>query len=93
MDGPNDRDLGALSPFWNFVQQVADMHAESAGAAATDLVALTIETPIELEITADDDGDVTIASAPPTQQIETTFMPVFHHMRVTVTPKNASNAN
>ena len=91
MDEANAYDFGALSPLWNFVLQMAEMHRDSAEEALTELVSLTLDTPIEMEILVDDDGDVVIASAPPTQQIVTTFMPVIHTLRVMVTPDDAAS--
>jgi hypothetical protein len=44
-----------------------------------------IDTPIELDVLVDDDGRVSIVAAPPTQHVETTYMPVFHHIDLVVT--------
>jgi hypothetical protein len=44
-----------------------------------------IDTPIELDVLVDEDGAVSIVGAPPTQHIETTYMPVFHQIDVVVT--------
>ena len=47
---------------------------------------MTVSLPIEMEVHVDDEGGMTIGSAPPTQKIETTFMPVFQNVRVTIAP-------
>jgi len=44
-----------------------------------------IDTPIELDVLVDDDGAVSIVGAPPTQHVETTYMPVFHQIDLVVT--------
>lgn len=49
-----------------------------------------LELPIELDVAVEEDGRVLLASAPPTQHVETTYMPVFHQLRLTVTPDGDS---
>jgi hypothetical protein len=43
----------------------------------------TVETPIELDLTARDDGTVAIGSVPPLYRENTTFRPSFHQIRFT----------
>jgi hypothetical protein len=49
------------------------------------LARAAIDTPIELDVLVGDDGGVSIVGAPPTQHVETTYMPVFHHIDLVVT--------
>jgi hypothetical protein len=55
---------------------------EVVGLAVT-LEELRTEFPIELQIAAGDAG-VSLAVAPPTQHVETSILPVWHQLRVTV---------
>ncbi len=43
---------------------------------------VVIDMPMEFDIMTDDEGNLVLGSAPPTQTIETTFMPVFHRVKV-----------
>lgn len=43
----------------------------------------TVESPIELDLTARDDGTVAIGSVPPLYRENTTFRPSFHQIRFT----------
>lgn len=45
----------------------------------------SIDTPVELDVCVDENGAVSILGAPPTQHVETTYMPVFHQIEITVT--------
>ena len=76
-----------LHPFSRLFESLADLDAmfvdEELGAAFL-LDEAIVELPIELSIGVTDRGTVALASAPPTQHVETTYMPVFHHIRLTV---------
>ncbi len=43
---------------------------------------LRLDLPIELDVLVDENGQVELQSAPPTQQIETSVMPVLHRLMV-----------
>ena len=67
--------------------------ADLDGRLADDLLGVAmhveeikVDLPIELDAAAYEDGRVELVSAPPTQHVETTFMPVFHRLRLTVAP-------
>lgn len=47
---------------------------------------INFDFPIEMEVHVSDDGSVTLGSAPPTQRIETSFMPVIQSTKITVVP-------
>ena len=43
-----------------------------------------VEMPVEIKVSVEDDGTTTLKSNAPTQSTETTIMPVFHRMKLTV---------
>ena len=51
---------------------------------------ITISVPIELNVAVNEDGIVRLTSSPPSQQIETSFMPVFHQLGMVI---NAETIN
>ena len=79
----------ALAPFTFFVDALAS--ASAAAVPGSDYIEslwvehLAIQMPFEMDVRVEDDGKVKLAGAPPTQYTETTIMPVFHGMRLTVT--------
>ena len=42
-----------------------------------------IDMPVELSITTDDNGQVTIGTAPPLYYVDTTYRPAYHQIRFT----------
>jgi len=45
---------------------------------------LSVDLPFELDLVTQADNSVTLNAAPPTQRTETSVMPVFHQVRVTI---------
>lgn len=45
---------------------------------------IILEMPFELEVKTGSNGDIVLGSSPPTQKIETTFMPVFHRIKMNI---------
>lgn len=43
---------------------------------------LSLDLPVELSVGRGPDGRLTVLASPPTQRIATSFLPVFHRMRV-----------
>lgn len=76
-----------LHPFSRLFESLADFDAtlidEEVGVGFR-LDEAIVELPIELTIGVTDQGTVAIASAPPTQHVQTTYMPVFHQIRLAV---------
>jgi hypothetical protein len=76
-----------LHPFHALFAGLADLDADlvddDAGVRMT-MERAKIDLPIELSVTVDDAGAVTLVSAPPTQHVATTWMPVFHRIHLTV---------
>ncbi len=77
-----------LQPFETIFAGIADFDAalrDDRLGVAMRIQRAVVETPIELGVLVDPDGAVTLTGAPPTQHVETTVMPVFHGIRMTVT--------
>ena len=66
-----------ISTMTQFLSQVGD---PETGQVLT-VEQLSFDLPIELRLERDEEGRIVLNTAPPTQQIETTFMPVFHQIR------------
>lgn len=49
---------------------------------------VTLDLPVQLDIGVLDDGQVVIGSSPPLYYVETTIMPVFHQLKVTIEKEN-----
>lgn len=85
------REFEFLSPIVNFVTGFTDivdeMRNEEVGIACS-VTNVKIELPVEIGVEVDDNGNVSLASAPPTQQIETTIFPVLHRMRIVLVVEN-----
>lgn len=47
---------------------------------------IDVETPIELDLRASKEGVTALGAAPPVCRTETTIMPVFHTLRLTLVP-------
>ncbi len=56
----------------NFEDRNVAMHIEK----------ITTETPCQLHVEVDDDGKVNLGSIPPMYYVETSFMPVFHNIKI-----------
>jgi hypothetical protein len=82
---PPDRTL--YRPIAQFVEELAHYDKQivdpETGYAMT-LEQVTVDMPIELKVAVNPDGTVKLISSPPTQLVQTTIMPVFHHMRLRV---------
>jgi hypothetical protein len=78
-----------LHPFSSLFEGLADVDAslvdDEAGLRMS-MESARLDLPIELDVRVGENGRVVLASAPPTQQVKTTWMPVFHRIRLTVAP-------
>ncbi|MBU0680018.1 MAG: hypothetical protein KKD73_01220 [Proteobacteria bacterium] len=74
-----------LSPVMDFVLGFTDftdeMRDDTVGMACS-VTEVKVDMPVEIGVKVDEDGNVRLAGAPPTQQIETTIFPVLHRMRL-----------
>jgi hypothetical protein len=76
-----------LHPFDALVRCISDIDGtlrdEAAGVAmAVDTVAVAL--PVEVWVEVAGDGAVVLRGAPPTQHVETTWMPTLHQLRLEV---------
>lgn len=77
-----------LHPFESLFQALGELDArmsEPALGLAMHVERAAFDLPVELHVEVDEDGGVRMSGAPPTQQVRTTWMPVFHQLRLTVT--------
>jgi hypothetical protein len=77
----------AFHPLHRIVEDMAPVGAgfrDEALGVHTYVTRLTVESPLELDITRDGAGALTIASTPPLYRVETTSLPSFHQLRFTV---------
>lgn len=68
--------LAALLP------DLPDLVDEEAGVRSS-VTGLELETPVELDISVDEGGEVTLGGVPPLYHLETSWLPVFHQVRLT----------
>ena len=76
-----------LLPLDQLISHLADYDKQWVDPATGQ--ALTVEQiqlamPLELRVTVDEKGSVSLHGAPPTQRTETTVLPVFHQMKLTL---------
>lgn len=85
------REFEFLSPVMDFVLGFTDftdeMKNDQLGFACS-VTNVQVDMPVEMALKVDDNGNVDLASAPPTQQIETTIFPVLHRMRLNLVAGN-----
>lgn len=84
---PNPSIDEAFLPLANFVEETANLEGEIKDPAAG--VAMTIETvqmslPIEIDISVDESGKVAIGAVPPMYSLETSVLPIFHQIDLTL---------
>ncbi|MEP1079876.1 hypothetical protein NDI52_31195 [Leptolyngbya sp. PL-A3] len=71
----------------NLVEQLADFTdplEDLATGQTLEIERVNIDLPIELNISVNDEGNVTLRSSPPTQTTETTILPVFHRLSLQI---------
>lgn len=77
----------ALAPFAVLVETLsvpAELEESESGEETMWLQRIGIDLPFEMDVLVGDEGTVRLAGGPPTQYTETTVMPVFHRLRLTV---------
>ena len=85
-----------LQPFETVFAGIADLDAglfDPSLGVGMYMERAAVDTPIEVDVLVDEDGGVTLVGAPPTQHVETTYMPVFHKIRLVVTAEEAAHAD
>ncbi|MEQ8403459.1 MAG: hypothetical protein RKE49_00065 [Oceanicaulis sp.] len=73
---------GSLPSLAAFVAELSG--AEAAAEAGLTVTTLSVDLPMELSLGVEDGAVRAIAAGPPTQRTETTVMPVFHRLRLTL---------
>lgn len=73
--------LDPLPPLGAFVGELMDVidPADPAGLAR-----ITVDMPIECDLLTGGEAVLAFGASPPTQRIETSLLPVFHRLRVTL---------
>ena len=71
----------ALAQMLDFRGEIVD---EGAGVRSH-ITEITIELPIEMDVSRDTSGALVLGSAPPIYYADTSFRPSYHHIRVTAT--------
>lgn len=77
----------ALAPVADFVQELVGISGEMVNkdhGMRMYVESLDISTPIEMDVLVSENGEVVLGSAPPTQTVETSFMPVFHQIKLNI---------
>ncbi|HEX7645554.1 MAG TPA: hypothetical protein VF472_25400 [Burkholderiaceae bacterium] len=69
-----------------------DLVDESAGVRSH-VTQCRVEMPIELDVTRDGDGRLQIGSVPPLYRTETSFLPSFHRITVTICLEGEAHAD
>jgi hypothetical protein len=81
----------AFAPFAGNVTAFADvlgLFEDAQGIQRFRVTALSVETPVELVVQTDSDGAVRLGAAPPLYRVDTTVLPVFHRLRMTLVPQH-----
>ena len=84
---PEDPFDERVAPFGQFVVALSIAAAPTGDPmldATMHVERLELELPCELQVLQAPDGALTIGGSAPTQRVETTVMPVFHRVAVTV---------
>jgi hypothetical protein len=75
----------ALFPMGQLLVSISEIQGElKDDICSMSIESVKIEMPFELDVRVDSNGRLVVGGSPPTQQLETTFMPVFHKMKVNI---------
>lgn len=75
--------LDPLPPLGRFIADLMALEPDAAEQGAM-IERLTVEMPIEIDLLAGGDAVLACGASPPTQRIETSILPIFHRLRVTL---------
>lgn len=79
----------ALIPVFDLVQALGDISGQIQNEVSSmSIEKMIIDMPFEIDIRCTDSDDVVLGSSPPTQEFETSFMPVLHRIKLTIEPHN-----
>lgn len=99
VEGPyNEPEIDeAMLAFGEFVAEMTDVDGylyDSEEAAAMQVEEVELSMPVQLDLVVSDRGDVVVGSSPPLYYAETTFLPVFHQLKVRISAtKNNTKSN
>jgi hypothetical protein len=79
-----DRELLPIAEVIHSLSEINGVVEDENWGLRMSIDEIEVEMPMELDIMTDDDGNLVLGSAPPTQTIETTFMPVFHKIKLAI---------
>lgn len=82
--GVIDEAMVEMSEFISQMTEVDGYLFDEEWQTATRLENVEMEIPIQLDLHVSDNGLVTIGSSPPLFYVDTTVMPVFHQLKVTI---------
>jgi hypothetical protein len=82
----NNRIFTSLSDTIQQLTNFTDRLEDSESGYALEIEQVNVDLPIELNVSVDDDGAVTLHGSAPTQTTKTTILPVFHRMSLQIVP-------
>jgi hypothetical protein len=84
----------AFLAFTDALAQMLDIRGEIVDdevGVRSHIMQLSIELPIELDVSRDESGALVLGSAPPIYYVDTTYRPSYHRIRVTAVTPEASD--
>ena len=84
----------AFLAFADALAQMLDIRGEIVDdevGVRSHITQLSIELPIELDVSRDESGALVLGSAPPIYYVDTTYRPSYHRIRVTAVTAEASD--
>lgn len=60
---------------------------DETGEQGVHATRIEVETPVEMDVCVQDDGSIFLGFAPPLYRIETSILPVFHTLHLTLEPR------
>ncbi len=79
-----DDALSAVSAIVEQFQLLLEPQYEEETGLLLEVDEIKLNLPVELDVELDEEGRLVAGMAPPTQQVETSFMPVFHQIKLTI---------
>ena len=81
----------AFLPFSEFIEELSDLEGKLIDSEGDEVINMEIERvdmqlPMQIDLTVDENGNVSIGGVPPLYYVETTFMPVFHQLSLRLEP-------
>lgn len=78
---------GVFASFSDIIEQLADLTdplEDPTSGQVFQIEQVTVNLPIEFNISVNEEGTATLRSTPPTQTTETTIVPVFHRLSLQI---------